>query len=491
MAEAETNKQEEILKYIYAKIAQAPVFVKERINFNDKPLPSRRTSLRLQEYAKDFIDEKKGANENRIIILPGLRGVGKTTMLLQLYDFLVKKENIKEERVLYFSTDELKGFLGAAISDAINVYIESIIKTTPVYLKDKIFILIDEAHFDTNWSSVAKILYDQSKNIFLVITGSSALNIEISPDLARRSVKEKVFPLSFSEYLLIKHGIEIKEDISRFIRSVILSFSEQDIRKAEEEEFQIIKQSSKIGKSINQEFLSFISLSDLPFSLELDEKVVYDRVLSMIDRIIEKDIFSIQSFKSESEETIKRIIYFLASQSPGGTSDSKLAKHLETSSKQIRNILDILEKTHLIFSIKPYGGAGKVIRKPWKYYFLSPSISTAIRFKLGTYNKNNREMLGALAENMVASCLTRIKETTNLPLGIFYDPGEKGVDFLVKDSKDNIIPIEVGYGKKDTGQVRKAIKKYNSKHGMIVCDCPKIKKEENIIFIPIATFSFI
>jgi len=47
----------------------------------------------------------------------------------------------------------------------------------------------------------------------------------------------------------------------------------------------------------------------------------------------------------------------------------------------IWNILDVLEKTQLVFSVKPYGGAGKVVKKPWKYYFLSPSINAAIRFK--------------------------------------------------------------------------------------------------------------
>ena len=102
------DKREEILKYIYAKLAQAPFFVKNKINTNGKPLPFRQTSIKLQGYAEDFIKEKKEAYENRIIVLPGLRGVGKTTMLLQLYEFLTKKQNVSQDRVLYFSTDELK-----------------------------------------------------------------------------------------------------------------------------------------------------------------------------------------------------------------------------------------------------------------------------------------------------------------------------------------------------------------------------------------------
>lgn len=487
----DTDRRNELIKYVNAKIAQAPTLVKERINLNGRPLPLRQMSIKLREYARAFMAKNNGANENRIIILPGLRGTGKTTMLLQLYNFLVVESNVSNEKVLYFSTDEPMDYLGASISEISQVYFEEIIQATPVFLKERVFILIDEAHFDANWDTIAKILYDQSKNIFMVITGSSALNIEISPDLARRSIKERVFPLSFSEYLLLKYNLEIDEKLSLTLRSLIFSFNQSHLEEISKREIELLKYSSKIGRELSQEFLSYLSLGDLPFSFGIEEKFIYDKIVSMVDRIIDKDVFSIQSFKSESRETIKRIIYFLAAQSPGGTSDSKLSKHLGVSSKQIRNILEVLEKTHLVFSVKPYGGAGKLVRKSWKYYFLSPSINASIRHSLGIFNKNNRETLGVLLENMVASYLIRMKETINQPAGIFYDSDDGGVDFIIKDSKENVIPVEVGYGKKDMGQIKKAIKKYGSKYGILICGCPNIKMEDNVISIPITTFSFI
>ena len=100
-------------------------------------------------------------------------------------------------------------------------------------------------------------------------------------------------------------------------------------------------------------------------------------------------------------------------------------------------------------------------------------------------------MFGVLIENMVASCLIRMKETINLPTGIFYDSDDSGVDFIVRDGKENIIPIEVGSGKKDKGQIERAIKKYNSRYGIIICECPNIKKEGRVIYIPFTTFSFV
>lgn len=488
----EVDKKEEVLKYVYAKLAQAPFFVEKMINVKGKPLPFRQAAIKLQNYAESFINEEKGADENRIVVLPGLRGVGKTTMLLQLYDFLVRKKGVSQDKVLYFSTDELKDYLGASISEVIIVFTEDILKTTLNQLDEKIFLLIDETHFDEKWDTAAKIVYDQSKNVFLLLTGSSALNIEMSVDLTRRAKKEKVFPLNFSEYLLLRYNLETDEEMSnKLIKLIFNATNEKVLEEAIDKEREIAKQTLPVGKPLDKEFLPFVTSGDLPFSFGLDEKEIYERTMGMVERVIEKDVFTIQSFNTETRAIIKRIIYFLASQSLGGTSDTKLAKYLETSSKQIRNILDVLEKTHLVFSVKPYGGAGKIVRKPWKYYFLSPSINAAIRFKLGLYDKTSNKMFGVLVESMVASSLLRMKETTNLPTGIFYDPNDGGVDFIILDGKENIIPIEVSYGKKGKEQIENAIRKYRSKYGIIICECPKIKKEGNIVYLPLTTFSFV
>jgi predicted AAA+ superfamily ATPase len=223
----------------------------------------------------------------------------------------------------------------------------------------------------------------------------------------------------------------------------------------------------------------------------MEQTEAHEKIFSMVERVIEKDIFSVQSFNTETRNTIARILAFLALQFPGGTSDAKLSERLQTSPTHVRSILDVLEKTHLVFSVKPYGGAGKVLRKPWKYYFLSPSINTAIRFKLGSYDKSSRDMLGLLTENLIASYFVRMKNTTNLPVGIFYDSYDNGADFLLRDGEGNVIPVEVSYGKKDKGQVERSMERYKSKYGIIICECQRIRKEGNVIYIPFPTFSFV
>jgi hypothetical protein len=491
VAENEQNK-EQLINYVFGKLAEAPQLVENQLKVKGSYLPHRRVYSRLKKHVDDFLlGEEWGKITNRLIILPGLRGVGKTTLLFQLYKYLIEIKKIEQDRILYFSTDELKAYLGRGVLDAIDVFIKEIHKTTFTALDKEIFIFIDESHFDPKWSEAAKVIFDKTKKIFLIFTGSSALNLELSVDAARRTKREIVFPLNFGEYMTLKHNIYPPKGMAESIRDLIFRGDDIFVENAQKKEAELNRKLIKTGRPLDKEWEDFLCFIGFPIGLQMSQIEVHERLFSMIDRVIEKDVFSIQAFSTESRNTISRILTFLALQKPGGTSDAKLSERLKISPTSVRNILEVLEKTHLIFSIKPYGGAGKVVRKPWKYYFLSPSISAAIRFKLGAYNPRDREMMGILTENLAASYFFRMKETVNLPVGMFYDSEPNGADFLLQDSEENIIPLEIGIGKKDKSQIKNSIKRFKSKYGVVVSNIQKITKQDNVIFIPFITFSFV
>ena len=95
-----------------------------------------------------------------------------------------------------------------------------------------------------------------------------------------------------------------------------------------------------------------------------------------------------------------------------------------------------------------------------------------------------------LGENFTASSFFRIKETMGMVTGIFYDPEEGGVDFILQKG-ERLIPVEVGIGKKTKGQIKKAIERYNSPYGIVIHGGEKIEIKGNIVYIPIITFSFL
>jgi hypothetical protein len=476
-----------LIKYVYARLAEAPALAHRFTRTNGGAHRPRETYQRLVRWVDDFLDGKR---ENRFIVLSGLRGVGKTTLLFQIYTYLNKTRGISRDRLFYFSTDELTAFVGAGIKDAIDIFIQEVHGTTPATLEKDLFILIDEAHYDKTWSMAGKVIYDQSRKVFLIFTGSSALNLELNVDASRRTKKETVFPMGFLEYLLLKHNIHPPEKTSKSLLELILRPGPATLKSASQKEQDMKRKTLKIGRPLEKEFQDFLLYGDLPFALPLTETDTHQRIFDMINRVIEKDVFSLKSFSTQTRDTIIRVLTFLALQKPGGTSDAKLAGRLKTSPTLIRNILNILEKTHLVFSIKPYGSGGKLVRKPWKYYFQSPSINAAIRYKLGAYDRKDRETLGVLVENLVASYLFRMKETSNMPAGIFYDPGKQGVDFLLLSGDGGIIPIEVGAGAKKEGQIKRAIRRYGSTHGVIISDTEKIVFKDGVVHVPVTTFSW-
>ena len=76
-------------------------------------------------------------------------------------------------------------------------------------------------------------------------------------------------------------------------------------------------------------------------------------------------------------------------------------------------------------------------------------------------------------------------------MNIFLQHLERNVDFIVQRGMEKPIPIEVSYGEKDDKQIKRAIRKYQSPHGVIISNTyPNIVKKDNIIYIPCELFGF-
>lgn len=480
---------DDLRNYLFAKLAEAPKLVEDNIKVDSIPFKERDPYFKIKKHLDYFLN---GNVENRFVVMPGLRGTGKTTILYQIYHYLMEDRNINQNNILFISVDELRSYLGAKLHEAVDIYLKEVHETSPVFLEEELFILIDEAHFDPDWSLTGKIIFDQTKKIFMLFTGSSALDIELNVDAARRVKKEPIFPLNFSQYNYLKHGIQTPKNLSGSVHDSIFRDDEKSIESARKYELELKKSLIKITKPMEKEFEDYLYFREFPFGLNMGREEVNERMISMIDRVVEKDVLTLKSFNTGTRDTIYRVISFLALQKPGGTSDVKLADKLGKSPRIIREILNILEKTHLIFSVKPYGGAGRMVRKPWKYYFLSPNINAALRAKLGKGTFKSRETLGVLAENMVGAYFFRQKENRNMPYGIFYDPEKRGVDFLLVDPLENVIPVEVGVGRKNKSQINRAVRKYSSEHGILISKSTnRITKEDQVVSIPLITLSFL
>ena len=494
--------EDDLSNYITLKQNEVPNLIKKVQDFNYKG-----DYYQIKKYLDDF---SNGKDIHRVIVMPGLRGVGKTTILLQLYNYLLNEKKIPNENILYISMDQIVGYFDINLLKFIDIFLETKHNTSQVNLDKKLFIFVDECHHDKQWGLAGKIIYDNTKNICLIFTGSSAIEMEINPDIVRRISKQTIYPNNFKDYLELKHNIKIdynfpkslenqkfskieqNQCFSKSLEDLIYFGEEKCIKKAKKLEKRVYDQLIHLNNYPYIEFNNFLKIYGFASTLEFEKIDAYKEIIEIINKLIENDIPSVKSFNTSTNTSIKRIIIYLALQRPGSTSIGKIASYLSISPKLVHDILDALEQTQLIFSIKPYGGAGSVVKKPWNYYFLSPSLKSAINYDIGRFNLDNKKCLGALAENYVASSLLKMNQRTFKLMGLFY-PTEKGsTDFLLRTKLDDIVPIEVGIGRKTKSQVVKTIKKYDCKYGILISNRHyRIKQENNIIHIPLTSFGFL
>ena len=474
------NSREDYLSYIIKQIDTTPYIARDFLK--NENFVSRYAFINIKNNLDEFLD---GYAENRFMIMPGLRGTGKSTLLFQVYEYLIEK-GIDKKRILYLSLDQLKSFKNTGLSDLVDIFVEDIHHRYLATLDEEIFLLIDEAQEDKNWSKTGKAIYDQSKKVFMIFTGSNALDFEINLNSVRRTLFERIYPMNFQEYLFLKYRIP---DIN-ISSDLVDLFLTGNIENASRKETDLLTSTSVLKKPLTKEFEYFLSYGGFPLSLNLDEINAHRRIYELIERVVENDVRHYKAYNGNTKQVIFNILSFLATQKPGGLSVNNLSKDIGSSRSNIIDLLDILEKTHMIFHIKPYGGASKMIRSPSKYYFLSPTLNASINFTLGKHNPNNRDYLGILAETYVASTFFRLKNTISKPNGIFSPTGKGMADFIITDFEGNKVAVEVGIGEKDKSQVNKTMNKYGCNYGIVISSTTSlIKRDGDVIFLPLTTFS--
>ena len=220
---------------------------------------------------------------------------------------------------------------------------------------------------------------------------------------------------------------------------------------------------------------------------------ICEDLIEITERVITKDMSQIKEISSSNQSHAKRILRYFVLQQPGELTHANLANYLKTLKSNINKILDLLEKTHLIFHCEPYGGSAKRVKKSWKYYFATSSIRHTLSRKVGNPFVGTEDYEGLLLENLIASNLFNLSNREFTNFTIYYDANKKkNVDFLIHKESENIVPIEVGRGRKNKSQIKHAINNYDCEYGIVVANNTNvIKKDGDVIYMPPKTFSFL
>ncbi len=133
----------------------------------------------------------------RLIAIRGPKGVGKSTMLLQ---YIKKTFGPDDRHVLYCSADT-NYFSTHSLLDVADRFV----KMGGRYL------FIDEIHKYTKWSTEIKEIYDLYRDLHIIVSGSSLLQInDGDADLSRRVVYYDLPGLSMREFLKLDMDMDIE-----------------------------------------------------------------------------------------------------------------------------------------------------------------------------------------------------------------------------------------------------------------------------------------
>jgi predicted AAA+ superfamily ATPase len=226
---------------------------------------------RLREYKRESYQRVKELLPYRqVTILTGLRRVGKTTLMLQLIDELLRE--VEPTKILYYTFDE-----GAEDILGVLKAFRKLTKTD--WRKESVFVFFDEIQKLRNWSSRVKIIYDAFPKVKFVLSGSASLMLEreAMENLAGRYFLEEIPPLSIKEYFELKRGIRL-ENFELYRGELELEV--EDYLKRPFPEIVTWKEERRVFEYIKEAILSKIVKIDVP---EVFEKVN----VPLLERLVE------------------------------------------------------------------------------------------------------------------------------------------------------------------------------------------------------------
>ena len=281
---------------------------------------------------------------NRLTAILGARGVGKTTLLLQL-----AKHSSKD--VLYVALDDL-------------FFTENTLYSLAEDFEQQggQLLLLDEVHKYPNWSRELKLIYDDFDNLNVIFTSSSILDIyKGESDLSRRAVNYHLKEMSFREYLQLYENIEIPELPLKDI-----------ITNHEELSFDLLKKIKPI-----KHLKKYFEIGAYPY-FSGNKSDYYQQVLNTINLILDIDVQSIEGIEYANIAKLKRLLYVMAGNVPFTPNISKLAEKISLNRNTLVFSLHLLQRAELIHTLSKKNRSVSILSKPDKIWLHNTNLNYVI-----------------------------------------------------------------------------------------------------------------
>lgn len=470
----------------------------------------------IKEYEKTEIHAERkdiALEHGKIYVIRGPRRIGKTMWMKNKIKQLISN-NIDSRKIMYFNCETLVSRARDNLRKVINFFLDM--------EAGENYIFLDEITYVEDWQTELKFLYDGGKlnNSVVVVTGSLPIvikkGVEYMPGRGVEGNEYLIKPITFRDFILsiykndsidrihpaaqIFHGNMEKMRSARNLATIIKNL---DIINPEESTDKL-KDSFKLiypfMSELRRLFEIYILTGGFPKVINNYFHNSFKINNSLYEEIVNYILGDITKINMD-RETARQILIAVLRRIGSRYSYTSLSKDTgdEISHQTIILYIDALQNSYVLQTLYSYDfnkrmenikGAKKIyFSDPFIFYCLKSMLSGKSGFELSVEYLQREENRGILVENIVATHLSRVKESPKMKEPITYvwfyynDKGE--IDFVYKKNDDEYLGLEVKYQEKvNIGDVRRIenIKNY------ILLSYETYEITENVIIVPAYMF---
>lgn len=364
----------------------------------------------------------------RAVLLSGPRRVGKTTILLQIADWLVKKGR-DPLGIFYISLDHpLLKLL--PLTDILRLYHDA------VYPEGKpVILLMDEVQYAQEWELHVKALVDHHPQYRILATGSACVvhRQQLAESGVGRWVRVPVPTLSFYEFLRIRNEEAPK---------VPTELKPGDLFSKPKRE--LLGLAARL-RPIQPLFLRYLLVGGFPETARHSDASFCQRILreDVVERVLKRDTTAL--FNVRNVNALERLFIYLCLHSGSILEVQNCANALQVQRSTVDNYLELLEQANLIYRLPPAEiGGKKVLKVRSKVYLVDAALRNAVLLR-GEEILSDQDELGVVVETTVLRHLIAFLYRDTPKIVYWREPNsDREVDVIVQ-SPGYTLPVEVKY----------------------------------------------
>jgi len=409
--------------------------------FADLPDWRRAAFREIAEWIKD-------PPAGRALLLSGARQVGKTTLFLQAIDDLLN-QGVVPTNVLYATFDHpLLKLLG----------LEGLLKLWREFEPTREgpeFLFLDEIQMARDWQTWVKHQVDFEKRRRIAVTGSATpLVTEGQESGVGRWQTIRLATLSFFEYLQLRRlSIPVLPAVES-LRELFDWEPERRMRVAED------------SRPLIGLFHEYLLRGGFPQSAQVESIPLAQKLLreDIVDKVLKRDMTALFGVRRVLE--LEQVFLYLCLHDGGLLDLPALCSALEAKRPTVSSYIDLLEATHLIHRLRPFGYGKQVLRARAKIYLADAAIGPSVLLKGKALLEDADGLARAVETAFFKHIFTRFYARS---IGFSYWRGKKDREVdIIADVDGKVVPFEVKYRSLDrTGLADlKGMAEFCKEHGI-------------------------